>query len=1349
VVSFATQLSSIDVIKQSITNLVDKIKSYSKDGKSIDLGAFFSATLPLKAIGTALSIAKAKLIESFKDTSSFLSVQFGSLKKKVLEFYKAVVTSDFGSIANPLTSIYDYAVNTFDIKQAVFILSTLLMAVFNASVRGVVKQSFKLGFGLLLLTAFNVEEVNSIVGWYLQAGFYSIYNMLVGSAKSLSSNALGDVIAQLYIPSTGATERLIPKISRAIGNALTTAGVALGSVLFSSVFSSLPEAQIKAMTANWAGTIGTALGFGAMYAFNGTFRSGIKYMIGFLTGTADNVLAGALLSPKLRTAFYKRLFTSFGSLFVGWNLGEVLADSLKLGKGSLLYTATELATAFGTAFITDAAYAMMTGEGLSKKVKDARKKPGVTVNGRKMSKAQPAEVGPGFLSSAFGLVTSAAIGFAISQSVIDPIIEQLTGGPLSQSMKIASAVITMLGTSMAMGMSLPLPQGMKSKTKNLSAVFVKTMENMIADAFPTKVKGVQRVAIGGLGAAIGMWIGGQMVEGVGLSSNQELAVKGVSTVAGTMIGLLASQFSEAGVGWIQNRDWTTIKQKITKSLLAKLFGGKAGTRGAVIGAAIAVKPVVDWVTESHQDWSAAQQVGAIIGAELAVAVGSGLAASMTTGLTKYMAAKTITVFGPAFTAMAESIRGNKVAYAAILSVAVMEVMSIALNGQGMVEKLVPDTQKMAGMFVDALTSALVVGLGAIAIGASIPLALGLGLLAAIGLGIARFLGPEKMAEIGHRVLDAIEAGIEAVVGAGKWIILLYTDPQMARDQGAEFIKNFMEGVKSIGSELSDWLKQQMGFPTGNLDKDLNSVAVAKDSIATADTPLKLALAVDALSKANENLGKTIAGKPGALALDGLDFPARVQAMLSREQDKLTANQNYLSAFPVNSLQINALSNEDTGLNPEDLATMAMATVQIADSNKKIGEFQAVLDNLKVNATNIYIMGGGLGGGVLLNVPTPRVDPEANGSTRRAAGGWVFGAGSATSDSIPAMLSNGEFVINAKQSKKFAGVLQMINSGRMGHHKDGLAPEQPGFFQSTMDYLTGGQGTRIEPATDAENKLSDARTKGIRVATAAERHAKWLADRTKENAKKLEESVWELEQALKEASDMNKDYFAQVGVDGAKSMSDSMKSHLKAALSGTETPLQAISGFIDDFTSQIISGFVDSFTNSIFKGLNLDSIFANMFSGNAQMGAGVGTAVAGKVAGAGGGGFLAGALSWLGGLFHLADGGHISGPGTGTSDSIPAMLSNGEFVVNAAATKRWSPLLHSINSGSVPHFAGGGRVGSPPTALMGGGKASGKAEQHFHITVTGDVSAQTRKEIVKMIPDITAGVNMTNREKGNR
>lgn len=58
-----------------------------------------------------------------------------------------------------------------------------------------------------------------------------------------------------------------------------------------------------------------------------------------------------------------------------------------------------------------------------------------------------------------------------------------------------------------------------------------------------------------------------------------------------------------------------------------------------------------------------------------------------------------------------------------------------------------------------------------------------------------------------------------------------------------------------------------------------------------------------------------------------------------------------------------------------------------------------------------------------------------------------------------------------------------------------------------------------------------------------------------------------------------------------------------------------------------------------------------------------------------------------------DGGRISGPGTGTSDSILARLSAGEFVVNAKSTQKHLPLLEQLNGGGeVPGFSGGGLFG---------------------------------------------------------
>ncbi|MFF4536538.1 phage tail tape measure protein [Streptomyces aureus] len=66
-------------------------------------------------------------------------------------------------------------------------------------------------------------------------------------------------------------------------------------------------------------------------------------------------------------------------------------------------------------------------------------------------------------------------------------------------------------------------------------------------------------------------------------------------------------------------------------------------------------------------------------------------------------------------------------------------------------------------------------------------------------------------------------------------------------------------------------------------------------------------------------------------------------------------------------------------------------------------------------------------------------------------------------------------------------------------------------------------------------------------------------------------------------------------------------------------------------------------------------------------------------------------------FQFAPNGLLSGPGTGTSDSILALMASGamarvsdtEFVVNAKSTKRYLPLLTAINSNKIPGFASGG------------------------------------------------------------
>lgn len=93
-----------------------------------------------------------------------------------------------------------------------------------------------------------------------------------------------------------------------------------------------------------------------------------------------------------------------------------------------------------------------------------------------------------------------------------------------------------------------------------------------------------------------------------------------------------------------------------------------------------------------------------------------------------------------------------------------------------------------------------------------------------------------------------------------------------------------------------------------------------------------------------------------------------------------------------------------------------------------------------------------------------------------------------------------------------------------------------------------------------------------------------------------------------------------------------------------------------------------------------------------------------------------ALSYLG----FADGGQVRGPGGPRSDVIPAMLSNGEYVVNAHSAARFRSLLEAINSGQAPHLAMGGSIGM--LRSIGGPVISGRGfrggatviENHYHL-----------------------------------
>lgn len=100
------------------------------------------------------------------------------------------------------------------------------------------------------------------------------------------------------------------------------------------------------------------------------------------------------------------------------------------------------------------------------------------------------------------------------------------------------------------------------------------------------------------------------------------------------------------------------------------------------------------------------------------------------------------------------------------------------------------------------------------------------------------------------------------------------------------------------------------------------------------------------------------------------------------------------------------------------------------------------------------------------------------------------------------------------------------------------------------------------------------------------------------------------------------------------------------------------------------------------------------------------------------------------LLSRAEGGPITGPGTGTSDSILMWGSNGEYMVNAASTAKYRPLLEAINADKsgrlmqqmLPRRATGGIIGADTwapsaVALRSSGASTAAAPVHIKTSVT--------------------------------
>lgn len=221
---------------------------------------------------------------------------------------------------------------------------------------------------------------------------------------------------------------------------------------------------------------------------------------------------------------------------------------------------------------------------------------------------------------------------------------------------------------------------------------------------------------------------------------------------------------------------------------------------------------------------------------------------------------------------------------------------------------------------------------------------------------------------------------------------------------------------------------------------------------------------------------------------------------------------------------------------------------------------------------------------------------------------------------------------------------------------------------------GGGGAAARDEADALQELIDSLEAEIEALHTQDpiqqemlKHREALAGATEAERKKVEDLIAtrEREQLLMEGAKARAQFFEDIGTSALESLIVKGES-------------------FNDVLKNIAKSLIDAALQAAIFG---KGPFGSLFGGKSIL--------SGLFGGGGGGGGGLGSLLGGGDLFGgLAGGGKVFGPGTGTSDSIPKYLSNGEYVVNARATARHQPLLEAINSGGrITGYAEGGYVGS--------------------------------------------------------
>lgn len=246
-------------------------------------------------------------------------------------------------------------------------------------------------------------------------------------------------------------------------------------------------------------------------------------------------------------------------------------------------------------------------------------------------------------------------------------------------------------------------------------------------------------------------------------------------------------------------------------------------------------------------------------------------------------------------------------------------------------------------------------------------------------------------------------------------------PAVTRDNTNE-LRELAGQAQLTGDEVEDLGKQILAFGSATLD--------------TREAQRGFEAALDDLSESIKDNGKTLdirteKGRSNQAAIDDLakstyDYAAAIyeETGSQEEANKVIATGrerliDMLGQFNITGAEAEAYA-DSLGLIPDNVYTAARLETDTAQ--RKIN--QLISDN---NGRRITL-------NVVTNETTVRF-PNGNVATSRATGGAIIGPGTATSDSIPAMLSTGEHVLTAADVAAMGGQ-QGVYAWRAALHAGG-------------------------------------------------------------------------------------------------------------------------------------------------------------------------------------------------------------------------------------------------------------------------------------------------------------------------